>query len=133
MRGMRNEPLPTETERVCSAVLDAAFVVHSALGPGLLENIYEVCLVHELQKRGLKVERQVAFPVWYDELVMDAAFRIDILVERCLIIELKAVEAILPIHKAQTLTYLKLTNIRLGLLLNFNVPLLRDGINRIVL
>jgi GxxExxY protein len=127
------EPIPKSTERVATQVVDAAYNVHSALGPGLLENVYEVCLTHELAKHGLSVKRQVELPVIYDTLKIDAGLRIDLLVNDCLIIELKAVEAILPIHKAQLLTYLKLAKCRLGLLINFNVPIIKVGIRRIAL
>ncbi|MBI3694282.1 MAG: GxxExxY protein [Acidobacteria bacterium] len=98
-----------------------------------MESIYEVCLVHALTKRSLTVERQVALPVIYDDLRLDAGFRLDILVEGCLVVEVKAVEQVLPVHKAQVLTYLKLTGHRLGFIINFNVPLIRDGIRRVVL
>jgi len=106
---------------------------HAALGPGLLESVYEVCMAHELAKNGLSVARQVPLPVVYDELKLDAGFRLDLLVENRLVIELKAVEVILPVHQAQLLTYLKLSRYRLGLLINFNVPVLKDGIRRVVL
>jgi GxxExxY protein len=127
------EPIPKSTERVATQVVDAAYNVHSALGPGLLENVYEACLTYELARHGLNVKRQVELPVIYDTLKIDAGLRIDLLVNDCLIIELKAVEAILPIHKAQLLTYLKLAKCRLGLLINFNVPIIKEGIRRIAL
>jgi len=114
-------------------VVDAAFAVHSALGPGLLEDVYEVCSMHELGKRGLSAQRQIALPVVYDGLRLEAGLRLDVLVEECVIIELKAVEAVLPVHLAQLLTYLKLTGHRLGLLINFNVPRIKDGIRRVAL
>src|SRR5439155_23054915 len=104
---------------------------HRALGPGLLESVYELCLVHELTKRGLKVERQVSLPVVYDSIRLDAGLRLDIVVEDSVVVELKAVESMLPVHTAQLLTYLKLTGHRLGLLINFNVPLIKDGIHRL--
>jgi GxxExxY protein len=127
----REEP-EEEIDRLGKAVVDAAFRVHTELGPGLLEGVYEVCLAHELAKRGLKVERQVALPVLYDGVKIEAGLRLDILVEGKLIVELKAVENLLPVHKAQLLTYLKLSKRRLGLLINFNVPLIKDGIKRII-
>jgi GxxExxY protein len=127
------EPIPKSTERIATKVVDAAYNVHSALGPGLLENVYEACLTYELAKHGLNVKRQVELPVIYDTLKIDAGLRIDLLVNECLIIELKAMEAILPIHKAQLLTYLKLAKCRLGLLINFNVPIIKLGIHRIAL
>jgi GxxExxY protein len=113
--------------------VDAAFKVHSTLGPGLLESVYEICLAHELSKRGLKVQTQVAFPIVYDEVRLDAGLRIDLVVENQLIVEIKAVETMQPVFEAQILTYLKLTKIRLGLLINFNVSKIKDGIRRIVL
>ena len=129
----QRKPIGEEVERVATAVVDAAFRVHSGLGPGLLESAYELCLVHVLTKRGLKVERQVTVPIDFDGARLDAGFRLDLLVEECLVVEVKAVEAIAPVHKAQVLTYLKLTGHRLGFLINFNVPLIRDGIKRIAL
>ncbi len=113
--------------------MDAAFAVHNALGPGLLENVYEVCLVHELNKKGIKVERQVMLPVIYDNVRLDAGLRLDLVVGDCLIVELKAIETLLPVHKAQLLTYLKLSGYRLGLLINFNVPVIKNGIQRVAL
>lgn len=103
------------------------------LGPGLLESIYEICLAHELKQRGLTVATQVAFPVVYEDIRLDAGLRLDMLVEHLLIVELKAVERMHPVYEAQLLSYLKLTGHRLGLLINFHVPLLKDGIKRIVL
>lgn len=126
-------PISIEVERVATQVVDAAFAVHSTLGPGLLESVYEVCLAYELTKRGLKVERQLPLPVVYDNLCLEAGFRLDLLVERCLVVELKAVEFLLPVHTAQLLTYLKLSGHRLGFLINFNIPLLKDGIKRLAL
>ena len=127
------EPLTTETERFAKIAVDAALKVHTALGPGLLESVYEACLAHELRKRGLSVETQVTIPVVYDGVRLEAGLRIDVLVERQLIIEIKAVEEMNPVFKAQVLTYLKLTGLRLGLLINFNVPLIKNGIERIIL
>jgi GxxExxY protein len=126
-------PISPETDRVAKQVVDAAYSVHRALGPGLLESVYEVCLLHELAKRGITVERQVSLPIVYDNIRMDAGLRLDLVVEDCLVVELKVVETILPVHKAQLLTYLKLSGYRLGLLLNFNVPLIKDGVQRIAL
>jgi GxxExxY protein len=122
--------MPAETDRVARAIVDAAFVVHSTLGPGLLESVYEICLTHELVKRGLRVSRQVSLPVHYDGIRLDAGLRLDMVVEDCVVVELKAVEGILPVHQAQLLTYLKLSGHRLGLLINFNSALIRDGIKR---
>jgi GxxExxY protein len=127
------ETTSPEIERVASAIIDAAFKVHSTLGPGLLEGVYEVCLMHELVKRGLVVKRQVAVPIFYDGVRMDTDLRIDLLVENCVIVELKSVEKMIPLYDAQTLTYLKLSNKRLGILINFNVRVIKDGIKRIIL
>ena len=122
-----------DMDKIAKVVVDAAFKVHSTLGPGLLEGVYEACLVHELHRRGLSVETQVALPIEYDGLKLDAALRLDLVVEDQLIVELKAVESLLPIHMAQVMTYLKLSHHRLGLLINFNVPLIKNGIRRIIL
>ena len=130
---MNNYALPERLNRLSGRVVHAAYRVHETLGPGLLENVYEVCLVHELTKMGINSERQVPLPVIYDDTKLDAGFRIDVLVERQLVVELKAVEALLPVHQAQVLTYLKLSGHRLGLLLNFNVAVLKDGIRRVIL
>jgi GxxExxY protein len=115
---------------VSGSVVDAAMKVHTALGPGLLESAYEACLLHELRKRGRKVLSQVVLPVVYDGVKIDVGYRIDLLVEDVVIVELKAVEKLLPIHDAQLLSYLKLGGYRLGLLINFNVLHLKDGIKR---
>jgi GxxExxY protein len=122
-----------EHNRLSGAVVDAAFRVHSILGPGLLESVYESCLIHELRKRELQVESQVAIPVVYDGVRLEAGLRLDLWVERQVIVELKAVDSLLPVHKAQLLTYLKLTGCQLGLIINFNTPLIKNGIQRIVL
>jgi GxxExxY protein len=126
-------PIPDDVNAVAQLVVDAAFRVHSTLGPGLLERVYEACLAHELRKRGVEVNTQIELPVFYDDVRLDAGMRIDLLVAGKLLIELKAVEMILPVHKAQILTYLKLTGHRLGLLINFNVPIIKNGIVRIAL
>jgi GxxExxY protein len=120
-------------DRIATQVVDAAYKIHRKFGPGLLESAYEACLIHELRKRRLKIESQVAVPLDYEGERVDVGFRIDLLVEGRLIVELKAVEAILPVHKAQVITYLKIKKERLGLLINFNVPLIKKGIQRIVL
>jgi len=117
---------------ISGAVLDASIEVHKHLGPGLLESVYEICLIKELSKGNIKAERQLILPIIYKEEVVDKTFCIDILVEDEVIIELKTVEKILPIHKAQIMTYLKLSDKRLGLLINFNVPLLKDGFERVL-
>ncbi|MGO9586849.1 MAG: GxxExxY protein [Limisphaerales bacterium] len=126
-------PVSAEVERIAAVVVDSAFKVHSTLGPGLLESVYEICLAHELSKRGLKFRTQVSLPIVYDSLHLDGGLRIDLLVENQLVVELKAVEIMLPVFEAQLLTYLKLTGCRLGLLINFNVPRIKDGIKRIIL
>jgi GxxExxY protein len=130
-KAQRNE-ISEALNGLARAAVDCAFTVHSALGPGLLESVYEACLAHELTKRGLAVERQVLLPVRYDGIQIDAELRLDLLIENQLILELKAVENVQPIHTAQLLTYLKLTSLRLGLLINFNVPAIRLGIKRVI-
>lgn len=121
-----------DIDQITSHIVDAAMKVHTALGPGLLESVYEKCLAHELRKRGLKVETQVWLPVVYDGITIEGSYKIDLLVEDKVIVELKTVEAILPIHKAQLLSYLRLAKKQVGLLINFNVAHLKDGIRRIV-
>jgi GxxExxY protein len=125
------DSISERVDEVARQVVDAAFRVHSTLGPGLLESVYEACLCHELTKRKLAFRRQVWLPVVYDDLQLDAGLRIDVMVEDCVIVELKVAERMIPLYDAQLLTYLKLTGIRLGLLINFNVPLIKDGIRRI--
>lgn len=122
-----------KVERTAAAIVDAAYKVHCELGPGLLESVYETCLEYELKKRGMKVLSQEKVPVFYDGQRLDADLRLDLLVEDCVIVEVKAVESIAPVFKAQVLSYLKLTGHRLGLLINFNVPMIKDGIKRIIL
>ena len=122
-----------EREEVFKMVLDCAFQVHSELGPGLLENAYEECLCYELRNAGLKVERQKALPLIYKEIKLDAGYRVDILVEDRIVIELKVVEELTDVHLAQVLTYLKLSKCKLGLLVNFNVKYLKNGIKRVIL
>lgn len=124
--------LPQAIEKAAKDVLDAAFKVHTALGPGLLESVYEACLAYELHQRGIQVETQVVLPVVYEGLRLETGLRLDMLVEKCLIVEIKAVDNINPIHAAQLLTYLKLADKRLGLLINFNTVHLKYGIKRIV-
>jgi GxxExxY protein len=115
-----------------AAIIDAAMTVHSALGPGLLESAYQTCLAHELRNRGFAVATQVAAPIMYKNLRLDAGYRIDILVDDEVIVELKSVASLLPIHDAQLLSYLRLADRRVGLLINFNVLHLKDGIKRLV-
>ena len=119
-----------EINEISGQVVDAAMRVHSVLGPGLLEAAYQVCLAHELRRRGLAVRREVLVPVQYDGVVLDVACRIDLLVEECVVVELKAVAKIVPVHEAQLLSQLKLGDYRVGLLINFNVARLKDGIVR---
>jgi GxxExxY protein len=121
----------TENE-LGEAVIGAAMKVHSALGPGLLESAYELCLAHEIERRGLIVGRQVSIPVRYESLVIENGYRIDLLVNNRVVVELKAVEALLPVHRAQLLSYLRLGGFKLGYLFNFNVAHMRDGIAGIV-
>ena len=121
----------TENE-IAKIVVDAAYGIHKHFGPGLHETVYEVCPLHELKKRGLKVERQVAVKIVYDSIIFEEAFRADLIVENKVILEIKGVEELKPIHKKQLLTYLRLTNIRLGLAINFDAEYIRDGIARVV-
>ncbi len=117
--------------QISGQIIDAAMRVHSQLGPGLLESTYEACIIHELRKRGLRFESQIFLPVSYDGVQIDAGYRIDLLIENAIIVELKAVEKLLPVHQAQLLSYLKLSGRKLGLLINFNVVHLKDGIIRL--
>lgn len=127
---MTNAPIPAEIDALAREIVDAGIKVHRTLGPGLLESVYELCLVHELTKRGLKPQRQVSLPVVYDDVKLDGGLRIDLLVNGLIVVEVKAVEGLLPVHQSQILTYLKLSGCRLGFLMNFNVPLLKDGLRR---
>jgi GxxExxY protein len=120
-----------ETNDITGQIIDAAIKVHRALGPGLLESAYEACLMYELNKRGLIVRNQVALPVKYEDVVIEVGYRIDLLVAESVIVELKSVEEVVPIHKAQLLSYLKLSGKKIGLLINFNVELLKNGITRL--
>ena len=128
-RAVESKP---DVNTLTEAVIGATMRVHSALGPGLLESAYEICLCHELFKLGLRFERQVELPVVYDGVHLDAGYRIDLLVEDEVIVELKCVEQITDVHKAQVLSYLKLSGKHVGLLINFNVVHLRHGIKRLV-
>jgi len=114
-------------------IIGAAIDVHRELGPGLLESAYEECLCHELELRNLSCERQVSLPVVYKEVKLDCGYRLDVIVEGTVVLELKSIEEVLPIHEAQLLTYLRLSGRPVGLLINFNVPILKDGITRRVL
>ena len=120
------------TDDLTEKIIGAAIEVHKALGPRLLESAYEECLAHELSLAGISFDRQVPLPVFYKSLHLDCGYRLDLLVEKMVIVELKAVEGLQPIHEAQLLTYLKLGNWPIGLLINFNVPVLKKGIKRMV-
>ena len=117
---------------IASVVVDAALKIHKTLGPGLLESVYQATLSFELQKRGLRVVEQLALPVRYEGVKLDLGFRVDLLVDDKLVIEIKSVEAVAPVHRKQVHTYLRLMNKRLGLLINFNVELMKNGIHRVV-
>ena len=125
--------LPKRHEDIATKIVDAAYAVHKSLGPGLLERVYEVCFCHELSKRDLNYERQVDIPIVYDGIVFDEGLRLDVLVEGLVICELKAVDEMNPVWTAQLLSHLKLTDKRLGFLINFNVTLIKKGIKRIIL
>ena len=121
----------TENE-IAKEIVDAAFQIHKRLGPGLLESVYEIVLAHELKKRGFRVKRQVPVAIVYDDIKFDEGFRADLIIEDKVIVELKSVENVIPVHKKQLLTYLRLADKRLGLLINFGAELIRDGISRVV-
>ena len=121
----------TENE-ISKIAFEAALKVHRALGPGLLESAYEACLCYELRKSGLRVDKQLGLPLIYEEVEMEIGYRIDLLIEEKFIVELKAVETLTPLHMAQLLTYLKLSDCKLGYLVNFNVCMLKDGIKRVI-
>ena len=124
---MKSKP---EYEEIAKSILNSAFEVHKELGPGLLESVYEICLAEELIRNGLSIKSQVKLPVFYKGKELNKDFYIDILVEESIIIELKSVEVLLPVHEVQLLTYMKLADKRLGFLINFNVSYLKDGIKR---
>jgi len=130
MMKQMNQDQMNRLNSITQQIIGAAIAVHKEFGPGLLESVYEVCLMLEMENNGLKVASQVELPLWYKGKLTDKKFRIDLLVEDEIIVELKAVDSLLPIHEAQLLTYMRLTNKHLGLLINFNVPLLKDGIIR---
>ncbi|MSO93112.1 MAG: GxxExxY protein [Rhodospirillales bacterium] len=127
------EPLPEIANDTARQIVDSAFKVHTALGPGLIESVYEACLAHEMEKRGLRFQRQVIVPILFDGLRLDAGLRLDLVVNELVVVELKAVEKLIPVFEAQLLTYLKLSGKRLGLLINFNVVRIKDGIKRMAL
>jgi len=118
--------------QIATIVVDAALKIHKVFGPGLLESVYQATLSFELQKRGLRVRQQLPFPVWYEGVRLDVGFRVDLVVGDKVVIEIKSVEALAPVHRKQLETYLRLMDKRLGLLINFNVELIRDGIQRVV-
>jgi len=130
---MSSTSLSEREESIARKIVDAAYTVHKRLGPGLLEKVYEVCFCHELTKRGVKYQRQVDIPIVYDGIIFDEGFRLDVLVEELIICELKAVDQMNPVWQAQILSHLRLTGKRLGFLINFNVPLIKNGIKRIIL
>jgi len=125
--------IPEETEKVATQIVDAAFSVHSTLGPGLLESVYEQCLAFEFSERGLRFERQLVLPIKYKEHEIDSGLRLDFLIDDSVVVEIKAVECLVPVHTAQLLTYLKLSGHRLGFLINFNASLIKHGIHRYVM
>lgn len=125
-------PISEEEERIGKAVVNAVYKVHKELGPGLLEKVYEVCMAHVLSEAGFDVQRQVEVPITFEGLVLGNALRLDLLVNNLVICELKAVETVNPVWSAQIISHLRLSNRRLGYLINFNVPLIKDGIKRIV-
>lgn len=127
------EKLSDHEEDIGRAVVNAAFKVHQELGPGLLERVYEVCVTHELRKSGFAVARQVDIPIKYDDITFEEGLRLDLLVENKVIVEIKSVEIVNPVWQAQVLSHLKLTGLRLGYLINFNVPLVKEGIKRFIL
>jgi GxxExxY protein len=127
------EPIPKELEIKAKKIVDSAYTVHKNLGPGLLEKVYEICFCHELSKRGLQYQRQLDIPIVYDNIIFDEGLRLDVLVENEIVCELKAIEIINPVWEAQILSHLKLTDKRLGFLINFNVVNIGDGIKRFVL
>ena len=124
---------PNEIERLATIVVDTGFKIHKTLGPGLLESVYEHCLAHELVKRDLKVERQVAQPIVYDNVILEVGYRIDLLINRSIVVEVKSVEATTPTHVAQLLTYLRFSGCRLGFVMNFGTPLFKNGVRRVVI
>ena len=127
-----NIPLPLEVGELSRTLVDSVFKVHQALGPGLLESVYEACLCVELGKRGIRHETQAPIPLIYEGVRIEAGLRLDLLVEKSVILELKAVDKLLPIRQSQLLTYLKLADLRLGLLINFNVAMFKQGVRRII-
>jgi GxxExxY protein len=130
---LKIEAIPPGVDELARGIVECAFKVHRQIGAGLLESVYETCLCYELRKAGFRFVSQATVPMLYDTLRLDTGLRLDLLIEDQVIVELKAVEELLPVHQAQLLTYLKLAGKRLGLLINFNTPLLKDGIRRFAL
>ena len=126
------QPIPADVERIGKVVLNAAFTVHTTLGPGLLESVYQVAMKHALEKSGVAVKTDVKLPILFEGIKLDSGLQLDLLVEKCVIVELKSVERMNQLYQKQLLTYLRLSHIRLGFLINFNVPYLKDGIKRMV-
>jgi GxxExxY protein len=126
------QPIPADVERIGKVVLNAAFKVHTTLGPGLLESVYQVAMKHALEKSGVAVKTDVKLPILFEGIKLDSGLQLDLLVEKCVIVELKSVERMNQLYQKQLLTYLRLSHIRLGFLINFNVPYLKDGIKRMV-
>lgn len=124
--------IPDDVEKLATLAVDAAFAVHSELGPGLLESAYQSCFAHELSLRGVAFQRELPVPLDYKGVRIEVGFRVDVIIEQRLLIELKAVEELLPVHKAQVITYLKLVRLPLGLLINFNEALIKNGIRRVL-
>lgn len=129
---MNHIVIPDDIEKLATLAVDAAFAVHSELGPGLLESAYQVCFAHEMSLRGVTYQRELPVPLNYKGVRIEVGFRADVIIEQKLLIELKAVEQLLPIHKAQVITYLKLMRLPLGLMINFNEVLIKDGIRRVL-
>jgi GxxExxY protein len=129
----RKSPLSVEEEEVGRAVVNVAFHVHKTLGPGLLERVYEVCFCHVLSEKGYRVQRQIDIPIVFEDMIFEEGLRLDVMVDDLVVCELKALEHIHPVWQAQLLSHMKLTGKRLGYLINFNVPLIKDGIQRMVL
>jgi len=131
-KAQRCQESSEKENRLASVVVDACVKLHTAIGPGLLESVYERILIHELEQRGCYVEKQVSIPITYGGLTFEEGFRADLIIEKCLIVELKSVEKLLPVHKKQLLTYLRLADLRLGILVNFGEELMKTGIHRII-
>ncbi|MCA9041418.1 MAG: GxxExxY protein [Planctomycetaceae bacterium] len=126
-------PVSEKVDQLARTIIDSAFQVHRELGPGLLESVYQSCLCYELSSRKIKFEQEIVLPIKYKKLLLESGLRLDLLIEKSIIVELKSVEKILPIHEAQILTYLKITGCRLGLIINFNEVRIKSGIKRLVL